>query len=97
MKWFMFVVFVHISQYGLENPTDVVFFQMDQQYNSIDECINDQPRQTIKQVKKFDFQYDWKVATCTDSQSTIYLYPVNPKKIKKEELNKKNYEEFPWI
>ena len=101
----MFVVFVHISQYGLENPTDVVFFQMDQQYNSMDECINDQPKQTIEQIKKFDFQYDWKVATCTDSQSTIYLYPVNPKKIKKEEPNKKNKEElnkkykedFPWI
>jgi hypothetical protein len=97
MKWFMFVVFVHISQYGLENPTDVVFFQMDQQYNSMDECINDQPKQTIEQIKKFDFQYDWKVATCTDSQSTIYLYPVNPKKIKKEEPNKKNKEDIIWI
>ena len=49
MKWFMFVVFVHISQYGLDNPTDVVFFQMNQQYDSMDECINDQPTQTIKQ------------------------------------------------
>ena len=36
MKWFMFVVFVNISQYGLDNPTDVVFFQMDQQYDSMD-------------------------------------------------------------
>ena len=52
MKWFMFVVFVHISQYGSKNPTDVVFFQMDQQYDSMDECINDQPKQTIEQLKK---------------------------------------------
>jgi hypothetical protein len=63
----------------------------------MDECINDQPKQTIEQIKKFDFQYDWKVATCTDSQSTIYLYPVNPKKIKKEEPNKKNKEDIIWI
>jgi len=84
MKWFMFVVFVHISQYGLENPTDVVFFQMDQQYNSMEECINDQPKQTIEQIKKFDFQYDWMVATCTNSQSTVYLYPIHPNKNSKE-------------
>jgi len=82
MKWFMFVVFVHISQYGLDNPTDVKFFQMEKQYDSIDECINDQPTQTIEQIKKFDFMYDWKVATCTDSQSTIYLYPIHPNKTK---------------
>jgi hypothetical protein len=97
MKWFMFVVFVHISQYGLDNPTDVVFFQMDQQYDSMDECINDQPKQTIEQIKKFDFRYDWKVATCTDSESTIYLYPIHPNKKNQEELNKKNKEDFPWI
>ena len=82
MKWFMFVVFVHISQYGLDNPTDVKFIQMSKQYESMDECINDQPTQTIEQIKKFDFDYDWKVATCTDSQSTIYLYPIHPNKTK---------------
>ena len=97
MKWFMFVVFVNISQYGLDNPTDVVFFQMDQQYDSMTECINDQPKQTIEQIKKFDFQYDWKVATCTDSQATVYLYPDYPNKKNQEELNKKNKKDFPWI
>ena len=93
----MFVVFVNISQYSLENPTDVVFFQMDQQYDSIDKCINDQPKQTIAQLKKFDFNYDWKVATCTNSESTIYLYPIHPNKKNQEELNKKYKEDFPWI
>ena len=52
MNWFMFVVFVHISQYSLENPTDVKFIQIDKQYEYMDECINDQPTQTIKQIKK---------------------------------------------
>jgi hypothetical protein len=84
MKWFMFVVFVHISQYGSDNPTDVKFFQMEKQYDSIDECINDQPTQTIKQIKKFDFQYDWKVATCTNSQFTIHMYPDHLNKNSKE-------------
>ena len=93
----MFVVFINISQYGLENPTDVVFFQMDQQYDSMDECINDQAKQTIEQIKKFDFDYDWKVATCTDSQATVYLYPDNSNKTNKEEPNKNNKEDFPWI
>ena len=80
----MFVVFVHISQYGLENPTDVKFFQMEKQYDSMNECINDQPKQTIEQIKKLNFMYDWKVATCTNSQSTIYLYPIHPNKNSKE-------------
>ena len=93
----MFVVFIHISQYGSKNPTDVVFFQMDQQYDSMTECINDKPKQTIEQIKKFDFRYDWKVATCTDSQATIYLYPDYPNKKNKEELNKKYKKDFPWI
>ena len=97
MKWFMFVVFVNISQYGSKNPTDVVFFQMDQQYDSLDKCINDQPKQTIEQIKKFDFRYDWKVATCTDSQFTVYLYPDYPNKKNKEDLNKKNKEDIIWI
>ena len=89
MKWFMFVFFVHISQYGSENPTNVKFFQMEKQYDSMEECINDQPTQTIKQIQKFNFQYDWKVATCTDSQATVYLYPDSP--------NKKNKKDTPWI
>ena len=84
MKWFMFVVFIHISQYGSDNPTDVKFFQMEKQYDSMNECINDQPKQTIEQIKKFDFMYDWKVATCTDSQFTVYLYPQHPNKNSKE-------------
>ncbi len=78
----MFVVFVHISQYGLDNPTDVIFFQMDKQYESMDECINDQPKQTIEQIKKFDFDYDWTVATCTNHSFTVYMYPVYPNKTK---------------
>ena len=84
MKWFMFVVFIHISQYGSDNPTDVKFFQMEKQYDSMEECINDQPTQTIKQVQQFDFMYDWKVATCTDSQVTVYLYPQHPNKNSRE-------------
>ncbi len=83
MNWFMFVVFVHISQYSLDNPTDVKFIQIDKQYESMDECINDQPTQTIKQINKFDFQYDWKVATCTDQSFTVYMYPKYPNKTKK--------------
>jgi hypothetical protein len=61
------------------------------------ECINDQPKQTIKQLKKFDFQYDWKVATCTNSQSTIYLYPIHPNKNNPEQPNKNNKEDIIWI
>ena len=80
MKWFMLVMFVHISQYELEQPSNVKFIKIDKEYSSMQECIDDQPKQTIKQVKKFDFMYDWTVASCTNSKFTIYIHPKYPNK-----------------
>ena len=82
MKWFMLIMFVHISQYGLEQPSNVKFIKIDKEYNSMQECIDDQPKQTIDQIKKFDFDYDWKVASCTNSKFTIYIHPNYPNKTK---------------
>ena len=44
MKWFMLIMFVHISQYGLEQPSNVKFVKIDKEYSSMQECIDDQPK-----------------------------------------------------
>ncbi len=82
MKWFMLIMFVHISQYGLEQPSNVKFVKIDKEYSSMQECIDDQPKQTIEQIKKFEFMYDWKVALCNNSTFTLYLHPGYPNKTK---------------
>ena len=48
----------------------------------MEECIDDQPHQTIQQIKKYDFEYDWKVASCTNSTFTMYLHPNYPNQSK---------------
>ena len=82
MKWFMPIMFVHISQYELDRPSNVKFIKIDKEYNSAEECIDDQPKQTIEQINKFDFDYDWKVASCTNSKFTVYIHPNYPNKTK---------------
>lgn len=97
MKWFLIIFMIHISEYDSTTPQDVKFIKIDKEYSSMRECVDDQPKQTIEQIKKFDFRYDWKVATCTDSKFTVYLYPDYPNKKNQEELNKKNKEDIIWI
>ena len=82
MKWFMLIMFVHLSQYELEQPSNVKFVKIDKEYSSMQECIDDQPKQTIEQIKKLEFMYDWKVASCTNSTFTLYLHPGYPNKTK---------------
>jgi len=84
MKWFLMIFFVHISQYGSSSPDNVKFIKVDKQYNSMRECQMETRKEIIKLIKKFDYQYDWKVAKCTDSQFSSYLYPDPKKKIKQE-------------
>ena len=92
MKWFLIIFFVHISQYGSSSPDNVKFIKVDKQYNSMRECQMETRKEIIKLIKEFDFQYDWKVAKCTDSNFTTYLYPdpSNKKKIEQE----KDYEVY---
>ena len=72
-------------------PADnVKFIKVDKQYNSMRECQNETREEIIKLIKELDFKYDWKVAKCTDSQVTTYLYPDPKKKIEQE----KDYEVY---
>lgn len=90
MKWFLIIFFVHISQYGSSSPDNIKFIKVDKQYNSMRECQMEARKEIIKLIKEFDFKYDWKVAKCTDSQFTSYLYPDAKKKIEQE----KDYEVY---
>ena len=82
MKWFLIIFLIHISEYNSTNPQDVKFIKVDKEYSSMEECIDDQPHQTIQQIKKYDFEYDWKVAACTNSTFTMYLHPNYPNQSK---------------
>ena len=82
MKWFLIIFMIHISEYDSTTPQDVKFIKIDKEYSSMQECVDDQPKQTIDQIKKFDFDYDWKVASCTNSKFTIYIHPNYPNKTK---------------
>ena len=35
MKWFMLIMFVHLSQYELEQPSNVKFVKIDKEYSSM--------------------------------------------------------------
>ena len=84
MKWFLVIFMIQISEYNLSNPQDVKFIKVDKEYSSMQECIDDQPHQTIQQIKKYDFEYDWKVASCNNGTFTIYLHPYYPNKTKEK-------------
>ena len=71
MKWFLIIFMVHISEYNSTTPQNVKFIKVDKEYSSMQECMDDQPHQTIQQIKKYDFEYDWKVASCTNSTFTM--------------------------
>ena len=76
-------MFIHVSEYNSTTPQDVKFIKIDKEYSSIKECIDDQPHQTIQQIKKYEFMYDWKLASCTDGPFTVYMHPSFPNKSKK--------------
>ena len=73
---------IHISEFNSTTPQNVKFVKIDKEYSSMQECVDDQPHQTIQQIKKYDFEYDWKVASCTNSKFTLYLHPNYPNKTK---------------
>ncbi len=82
MKWFLIIFLIHISEYDSTNPQDVKFIKVDKEYSSMKECMDDQPHQTIQQIKKYGFEYDWKVASCNNGTFTLYIHPNYPNKSK---------------
>ena len=82
MKWFMLIMLIHISEYDSATPNNIKFIKVDKEYTTMQECLDDQPHQTIQQIKKYEFMYDWKLASCTDGPFTVYMHPAFPNKSK---------------
>ena len=52
MKWFMLIMLIHISEYNSATPKNIKFIKVDKEYKTMEECVDDQPHQTIQQIKK---------------------------------------------
>ena len=82
MKWFMLIMLIHISEYNSATPNNIKFIKVDKEYKTMEECVDDQPHQTIQQIKKYKFMYDWRLASCTDGPFTVYMHPSHPNRTK---------------
>lgn len=76
MKWFLIVLFVHISEYDLPRPNDTKLWKEGKGHDSYQECLLSASPIIIEKIKNYEFMYDWKIALCTDSQMSVYIHPT---------------------
>ena len=76
MKWFLLVLFVNIAEYDLPRPNDTILWKEGKGHDSYQECLKSASGVIVEKIKEYEFNYDWRLALCTDSQMTVYIHPT---------------------
>ena len=71
-------MFVHIEAYNNPRPEYSVF-KTGPEYSSSKECLNNASEWIAHEIIKMDFEYDWKLAICSNGEIDIYKYPIDKK------------------
>jgi hypothetical protein len=76
--WILFVMFAHIGAYDRPGSRDLLF-KPGPEYPSYKECTKSSSEWITEEIKRLDFDYDWKFAICSNGDIDAYKYPVQLK------------------